>query len=288
MRTRFAPSPSGLLHIGNAYSALICQQWQQHNHAELLLRIEDIDHNRCKPEWITAIFEDLEWLGIPFSTPILQQSLRTAHYQYALDQLQNLGVIYACNCTRKSIQAEIERMGVAPHLDDPHIFYPGTCREQHKEETANTAWRLNIEKAHALLNAELSWKDECQHYPVNWQQQSDPVIGRKDIGFSYHLASVVDDAEQQITHIIRGEDLRPFAPLHRILQSLLQLPEPTYIHHPILCDMQGNRLCKRHHAPTLQSLRQQGQNVQQLRERLYQSMANHLWNHGDFYSAIAD
>lgn len=263
LRTRFAPSPTGLLHVGNAFSALCCQQWARQNDAELLLRIEDIDHTRCRPKFINSIFEDLSWLGLSWPEPVRQQSRQLDDYRAAIHRLRELGVVYPCFCTRKSIQQEMERMALAPHAEDFAGLYPGICRDLSSGEQAERmerypfAWRLDIAKALARLNRPLSWQ-EADGTIHTASLDHDEVIGRKDIAFSYHLAVVVDDAIQEISHIIRGEDLKACTAIHRLLQELLELPEPTYIHHRLLKTTAGERLAKRNSATTVASLRTMG------------------------------
>ncbi len=273
LRTRFAPSPTGYLHVGNALSAYYCRQWAKAHDAPLLLRIEDIDSHRCRAEFSTAIIEDLQWLGIAWHGDIRYQSQHLDTYRQALKKLRHMQVIYPCFCTRREIQQEIIHAALAPHDEDGIPPYPGTCRqlaeegEKNKRQRnidANTpfAWRLDVERA-LEITGPLNWREK------NWNNKNtqtitvntampDPVIGRKDIGISYHLAVVVDDAAQRISHVIRGEDLRPSTGLHRLLQALLNLPSPVYIHHPLLCDTSGERLAKRNHAPTLRKLRTNG------------------------------
>ena len=275
LRTRFAPSPTGLLHVGNAYSALTCQQWAEKHDADLLLRIEDIDHTRCRDEYTPQLINDLHWLGLKWQGDILKQSEHQARYRAALEQLEAMGVIYPCFCTRKHIQEEIERMGIAPHAEDMADPYPGICRDidRHQQHERilheKFAWRLDCARAMALAGESLTWRDEHgRHHPVTMSALGDMVIGRKDIGISYHLAVVVDDAYQGISHIIRGEDLLASTPVHRLLQALLGLSSPTYIHHPLLVDGDGNRLAKRNMATTLKSLREGGISANSLRQFL--------------------
>ncbi|HXH64684.1 MAG TPA: tRNA glutamyl-Q(34) synthetase GluQRS [Mariprofundaceae bacterium] len=262
-RTRFAPSPTGLLHVGNAYSALQCRQWAERHHAELLLRIEDIDATRCRPEYTDAILEDLAWLGLSWKEPVRRQSEHARDYAEALARLRDMGVIYPCFCTRSDIRREIERMGSAPHAGEHAEHYPGTCRslaieqQQQRMWRDSYAWRLDAERALAIAGDMLSWQDgHGRQHPVH--VGSDVIIGRKDIGFSYHLAVVVDDALQGVTHVIRGEDLAGSTGIHRLLQALLNLPAPVYIHHGLLRDARGQRLAKRDRATTLRGLRQAG------------------------------
>jgi len=202
--TRFAPSPTGLMHVGNAFSALACQQWAKQHHARFLLRIEDIDFNRCRKEYADAIIEDLSWLGTDWHGDVRRQSEHLPAYQRALKRLRDMEMIYPCFCTRRRIQEEINRMSVAPHAEDTAGLYPGTCRKisvkQQREHMSRQryAWRLDV------AGKNLSWKDgEGHRHAVKSVMHVDAVIGRKDIGISYHLAVVVDDAAQGITHVIR-------------------------------------------------------------------------------------
>jgi len=274
LRTRFAPSPTGYLHVGNALSAFYCQQWAENNHAQLLLRIEDIDSNRCRGEFSVAIIEDLQWLGLHWHGDIRYQSKHLDAYRQAIAQLRRMQVIYPCFCTRRDIQQEILHLGLAPHTEDNTPHYPGTCRQlsaaeqQDRQQTGQAfAWRIDIDRA-LDVTGPLNWTDKHgQKHPVD-ASLNDAIIGRKDIGFSYHLAVVVDDAAQGISHVIRGEDLRASTGLHRLLQALLKLPTPVYIHHPLLCDTHGERLSKRNHAPSLHDIRTSGIAADRLRCKL--------------------
>ncbi len=281
--TRFAPSPTGYLHVGNAYSALICRQWALRHHARLLLRIEDIDFTRCRTEFTQAILDDLAWLGMDWHGQVRRQSEHLSDYQSALERLRELNVIYPCFCTRRRIQEEINRMGLAPHGEDGSVAYPGTCRglepEQRQEGMLGQsfAWRLNTATALKLIGGKLFWRDgDGRIHPVPVAMHGDAVIGRKDIGISYHLAVVVDDAAQGVTHVIRGADLRPLTGLHRLLQALLGLPDPVYIHHPLLLDADGRRLAKRHGAPALRELKAAGIRPGILRKCLLEAK-DHVW-----------
>lgn len=276
-RTRFAPSPTGLMHVGNAFAALQCQQWALSHHAELLLRIEDIDYTRCRPEYTQSIMQDLQWLGIQWHGNVRQQSEYFQDYQKALSQLQSQELIYPCFCTRKDIQQEIKSIGVAPHNNDVHDPYPGICRDistskqRQRIQDEAFAWRLDVKKASKTLHKPIYWLDELgKKNHVHPETLGDIVIARKDIGISYHLAVVVDDALQAITHIIRGEDLRSSTAIHRLLQALLQLPTPTYQHHRLILNTQGKRLAKRNQSTTLKSLREAGISPQTLRNFLMQ------------------
>jgi glutamyl-Q tRNA(Asp) synthetase len=288
-RTRFAPSPTGLLHVGNAYSALQCLQWAERHHGELLLRIEDIDTTRCRPEYSEAILEDLAWLGLTWKEPVRRQSEHGKDYAEALERMRHMGVIYPCFCTRSDIRREIERMASAPHAGEHAEHYPGTCRhlaverQQERMWRESYAWRLDAEKAIAIAGPVLSWQDvHGRHHPVH--VGSDIVIGRKDIGFSYHLAVVVDDALQGITHVIRGQDLAESTGIHRLLQVLLDIAPPVYIHHALLLDAQGRRLAKRECATTLRGLRQAGITPAALRQYLQQTPPH--WSFEDDSEAV--
>lgn len=274
--TRFAPSPTGALHLGHAFSALRAFHFAQENDGRFLLRIEDIDQNRCKPEFTQQIYEDLEWLGLEWETPVRIQSQHFPDYQHVLDKLEAKNLLYPCFCTRKDIQLEIERAGHAPHGPDGPI-YPGTCRNLSGDEreyrlAANEAhaWRLNLESALRHLGPKmLHWHDASEgQIKVQPELFGDIVLARKDTPTSYHLAVTHDDALQGITHIIRGEDLFHATHVHRFLQALLDLPTPTYIHHELLTDEDGTRLAKRHKSETLKSLRESGVTAEDIREKL--------------------
>jgi len=274
LRTRFAPSPTGHLHVGNAYSALLCAQWAETNNAELLLRIEDIDFNRCHSEHAADLIEDLRWLGLKWQGDIRYQSRHLDDYGQALEKLKQQGLAYPCFCTRRDIQREIAISGLAPHLEDTPETYPGTCRSLNQSEREQKiadglpcAWRLNVQAARARVG-DIGWREpDGDYHPVS-RFLNDAVIGRKDIGFSYHLAVVVDDAAQGITHIIRGDDLISSTGLHRLLQAVLDLPQPLYLHHGMLLEASGERLAKRNGAPSLRELRTSGVSADTLRRLL--------------------
>ena len=261
--------------MGNAYSALCCARWAKQNKAELLLRIEDIDHTRCRAVYADAIIEDLHWLGLDWQSTIRYQSGCFSVYRQAIEKLEHMQVIYPCFCTRKEIKEELMRITSAPHAEDAISEYPGTCRNMSEAEQKQRmqagafAWRLDVAKALALVPDHFTWQDNsAQKHEIKITH--DIVIGRKDITFSYHLAVVVDDALQGITHIIRGNDLRDSTAIHRLLQSLLGLPEPVYVHHALLCDSDGERLAKRHGSMSLQGLRKIGVEAKKLRSFLSQ------------------
>jgi len=255
--TRFAPSPSGRLHLGHAYSALLGHTLATEAGGRFLLRIEDLDRTRCKPEFVDAIHEDLRWLGIHWDEPVLVQSQRTSAYEAALERLRSEGLIFACFCTR----ADIAQSLTAPH-GDAATSYPGTCRDladdPERRATMPHCWRLNAGRA--LERAALpSWSEaDGRAFTASGTEIGDAILARKDAPASYHLACVVDDAESGVTTVVRGADLRPSTPVQRLLQLLLGLPEPTYVHHPLITHADGRRLAKRDQAPTLAALRESG------------------------------
>jgi glutamyl-Q tRNA(Asp) synthetase len=261
--TRFAPSPTGYLHLGHVRSALGGWRAARCEGGRFLLRLEDIDRTRCRDEFAAAILEDLGWLGVDWDGPVRKQSEHFGDYRRALDRLDALGVLYPCFCTRREIQAEIARAGGAPHgtAGPP---YPGTCRRLGAEEVVaklrsgiDYALRLDLSRALALTGP-LDWiEGECRRQ-AEPARLGDVVLARKEIPASYHLAVTVDDAIQGVTLVTRGEDLAMATHIHRVLQTLLDLPTPRYRHHPLLTDAAGRRLAKRHGAPTIRSMRQQG------------------------------
>ena len=264
--TRFAPSPTGHLHLGHAYSALFAQE----KGTRFLLRIEDIDQGRCRPEYVEAIYEDLAWLGLNWEDPVRIQSQHLADYQAALEQLTERGVLYPCFCTRKDIQAEIKRAGGAPHGPDGAI-YPGTCRNLTKDQQDDLiaqgksfALRLDMEKAITLVGP-LSWIDlEKGEQPCKPKIFGDVVLARKDTPTSYHLSVTLDDHLQDITLVTRGQDLFEASHIHRLLQALLNLNTPGYHHHGLLVDKDGKRFAKRDKSLTLKSLRESGMDPHEL------------------------
>jgi len=269
--TRFAPSPTGRLHLGHAYSALHAAATARAASGRFLLRIEDIDRTRCRPEFEAGILEDLAWLGLAWEVPVRRQSDHMADYAAALARLQDGGVAYPCFCTRRDIQREIERAGGAPHGREGPL-YPGTCR---RLSAAERRARIAAGDAHAIrLNAAtaaartgpLTFVDRDRgQIDVDPGLLGDVVLARKDIGTSYHIAVTVDDARQGITCVTRGEDLLEATHVHRLLQALLGLPAPDYAHHPLLVDAAGKRFAKRDKALTIQSLREAGQSAADVR-----------------------
>lgn len=273
--TRFAPSPTGLLHKGHAYSAMNAFRAAQDAGGRFLLRIEDIDTTRCRPEFTDAIYEDLSWLGIEWETPVRIQSEHFADYAAALDRLKAMGVVYPCFCTRKSIQAEIAKSPTAPHGPDGPI-YPGTCRPLSAEEREARikageahAWRLDLGAALRITGRDLTWHDTHKGtIKATPEELGDVVLARKDTPTSYHLSVVHDDALQSVTHIVRGVDLWHATHIHVVLQKLLGYSTPTYRHHGLLTDEHGKRFAKRDKALTLRAIRESGENVHQLNASL--------------------
>ena len=250
---RFAPSPSGRLHLGHAFSAAIGRAAA----TTFLLRIEDLDPGRCRPEFVAGITEDLDWLGIAIDAAPLVQSQRVAHYQAALDRLREQGLAYPCFCTRADIAASL----TAPH-GDAGSTYPGTCRglsdDPGRRASTPHSWRLDSAVALARYGPPTWTEHEGRHFTATAADIGDAILARKDAPASYHLACVVDDAASGVTLVVRGEDLRASTPVQRLLQRLLDLPEPTYLHHPLVLHADGRRLAKRDLAPTLEAMRSAG------------------------------
>lgn len=273
LTTRFAPSPTGHLHLGHACSALIGWRAARAVGGRFLLRIEDIDSGRCRPQFEADLLEDLRWLGLDWDGPVRRQSEHGDDYRAALARLDHMGLIYPCFCTRRDIAAEIAAAPSAPHGPDGPL-YPGTCRRLSADERrrrldagAAYALRLDIGRAAALAGP-LSWVDRRQGAQTAQPELlGDVVLARKDAPTSYHLAVTVDDALQGVTLVTRGEDLFCASHLHRLLQALLDLPVPEWSHHPLLTNERGERLSKRDGATALRGLRAQGMTPEQVRER---------------------
>lgn len=253
--TRFAPSPTGRLHLGHAWSALLAHDRARAPGGRFLLRIEDIDHTRCRAEFVDALYEDLRWLGLQWDGEAMIQSARMEVYAEAIARLEAMGLLYRCTCTR----ADIAAAASAPQ-GPMGALYPGTCR--HRAIGADTglpwSWRLDVKAAMARTGA-LRWTDEDAREVLAMPEiLGDPVLARKDAGTSYHLAVTIDDAAQGVTHVVRGRDLFAATHLHRLLQALLGLPTPHYHHHRLVVGGNGERLAKRKAAPTLAALRAAG------------------------------
>lgn len=281
--TRFAPSPTGLLHLGHAVAAIAAHDLAKATGGQFLLRIDDIDAGRCRPEFETRIYEDLGWLGLSWREPVRKQSECLAEYRSALEQLQAMGLIYPCFCTRREIQQEAARAGQAPHGPDGPL-YPGVCRGLSENERAarmkaRAAFALRLDVAQGLgrIAAPLTFPEhgqgpEGQHGHILAQPENlgDIILARGQGGmiqqFSYHLAVAVDDAAQGVTCVTRGRDLFFATHIHRLLQALLGLPQPAYLHHALALDESGKRLAKRHDARSLKQFRAGGTQPAKVRE----------------------
>lgn len=271
--TRFAPSPTGHLHLGHAHAALFAWRLARAAGGRFLLRIEDIDPTRCRPEFTAAILEDLAWLGLDWDGEVRVQSAHLPEYRRALDALQARGLLYPCFCTRGDIAREIAASASAPHGPDGPL-YPGTCRRLPPEERAARlaraephALRLDMAAALATLRAPLTFAEHGARFTCDPAQFGDAVLARKDVPASYHLCVTHDDALQGVTLVTRGEDLRLATHLHRLLQQLMGWPEPRYAHHGLLTDAQGRRLAKRDRAATLREMRAAGVTPAEARKR---------------------
>lgn len=274
VRTRFAPSPSGPLHVGHLLAALSALRLAERHGGTCFLRIEDIDARAQKPEFTTLLYEDLAWLGLNFPGEPMVQSRRFGIYGAVLETLRGRGLLYPCFCTRTEIRAQVAEMGRAPHATLGYL-YPGTCRNLPPELAAERiaagvphTWRLDMQKVQDLVGCPL-WHDMYRGtqrtVPTRY---GDVVLARKDFPASYHLCVVVDDAAQGITHVTRGADLFEATHIHRALQAVLGLPVPQYCHHSLLRDNAGKRLAKRDGARSLESLRRAGFTPRQVLESL--------------------
>ena len=273
--TRFAPSPTGFLHLGHAFAALIASEKAAEAGGRFLVRIEDIDRSRGRPEFERAIFDDLSWLGLSWEEPVRRQSQHFHDYAAALAKLDGAGLLYPCFCTRKDIAAEIARAGIAPELSDlspDGPVYPGTCRSLSDEDRqaqiaseAPYALRLDVAKASALVGAPIVFQEtgagpqgQSGTQVAHPERLGDVVLGRKDFPASYHLAVVIDDYLQGITLVTRGNDLFGATHIQRLVQELLRYPAPTYLHHRLILDADGRKFSKRNQAVALASLRASG------------------------------
>jgi glutamyl-Q tRNA(Asp) synthetase len=262
--TRFAPSPTGHMHLGHVFSALFSYEAAKKLGGKFILRIEDIDSQRSSKVFEESIYEDLEWLQIKYSTDIRYQADHMDDYKGAIKELRKLDMVYPCFCSRSDIKAEIMRAGNAPHEEETSI-YPGTCRRLSKEERikkiaigTSFAWRLNIRAAAKKLG-NLVWRDlRLGKHTVPVGTMGDVVLARKDVPTSYHLSATLDDHIQRIGLVTRGEDLVSATHVHKIIQSLLELKSPIYLHHPLILDSKGVRLSKRTRAQTVKSLKTSG------------------------------
>jgi glutamyl-Q tRNA(Asp) synthetase len=266
--TRFAPSPTGELHLGHAFAALIAERAAARDDGRFLLRIEDIDQGRCREEFVAGIREDLRWLGLIWEEPVRRQSEHLADYRAAIERLDALGVLYPCFCTRKDIAYEISRSPSAPHGPDGPL-YPGLCRNMPSEERARRVeagepYALRLDLARAMAVAEhkaggpFTWSDAGTAIACDPNLLGDVVLARKDAPTSYHLAVTLDDALQGVTLVTRAKDLFGATHVHRLLQALLDLPSPAYFHHDLILGDGGQRLSKRDGAKSLKALRAEG------------------------------
>mgnify|MGYP001412166936 FL=1 len=278
-RTRFAPSPTGPLHLGHAYSALYGHRLAEAKNGLWLLRIDDLDHSRSKPEWTQKIFDDLHWLGLAWPEPVRFQSQETDTYQTALDALARARLIYPCCCNR----ADIAQAAAAPQEGVPEFgpdgrIYPGTCRHRRLSQAgAGDALRLNMRKAVRALQKSVTYEEFGTQLSERITlkpealiaQAGDVVLRRKDQGAAYHLAVVIDDDAQNITDVVRGADLSAATQIHVVLQQLLNIQTPRYHHHALIRDETGKRLAKRSDSEALSTLRKAGHSAQNITERLF-------------------
>jgi glutamyl-Q tRNA(Asp) synthetase len=274
---RFAPSPNGRLHLGHAFSALLNERMAREARGRFLLRIEDIDKVRCTPELVGAILMDLAWLGLRWEEPVLRQSEHLADYHAAQWALRDRELLYPCFCSRQDIA---RRTGEdAPRDPEGQPLYPGTCRHITEEERAArlaggdpAAWRIDMMRALAKLRGPLTFIEEGSGTAVKEiarpEAWGDVVLARKDIGTSYHIAVVTDDARQGITHVVRGRDLFQATAIHRLLQDLLALPVPRYFHHALIGDETGRKLSKSLGSRSLSNLREEGVSAAAVRKAL--------------------
>jgi glutamyl-Q tRNA(Asp) synthetase len=273
--TRFAPSPTGYLHLGHAFSAFNAWKRARSAGGQFLLRLEDIDPGRCRPHFAEAILEDLTWLGLDWDGPPRIQSEHLTDYQAVLDELRDRHLTYPCFCTRADIAREIAASVGAPHALDGAPRYPGTCRRLAPTERATRIavggqFALRLDMA-AALQPHLAYEEEAEgRIACHPEQFGDVVLARKDAPASYHLCVTHDDALQGVTLVTRGKDLQPATSLHRLLQTLMGWRAPVYAHHHLLLDPGGRRLAKRDKAMTLRSLRSEGVSARAIIHRVDQ------------------
>ena len=260
--TRFAPSPTGPLHRGHIYAAKVAHHFARHSGGKFTLRIDDIDHTRCRDQFTKGIYDDLNWLGLTWDGPAPFQTKRLSAYQAALKTLQRLDLVYPCFLSRK----ELADILSAPHgqpapasIRDTDKLLPHNEQQRRAALGTAAAWRLRMDKAKQSADARLTWHDHLTGtHRITPEIFGDAVIARGDIAVSYHLAVVVDDALDHISLVTRGIDLAPSTHLHRLLQALLGLPAPDYLHHELVCDAAGKRLAKRDDAESIAQLRHDG------------------------------
>ena len=272
--TRFAPSPTGKLHLGHAYSALYSEKIARENNGKFIVRIEDIDKTRCKKQYVDCILEDLNWLGVKWCDEVLIQSTRIEQYQLASKKLLSLGMLYPCFCTRKEIASNSDVANRKLHNEN-NSLYPGTCRNLSDEEVSEKirkripySLRLNSAKAKEKVG-KVYWSDHLSGlHEVDYDVMGDVVIVRKDIGTSYHLAVTVDDDFQGVNLVTRGLDLFESTHVHRVLQSLLDLDIPEWSHHELIRDSAGKRYSKSDQSLSLEKLRESGVSAKDIRKDL--------------------
>jgi glutamyl-Q tRNA(Asp) synthetase len=252
------------MHLGNAYSALLNEKMARERGGQLLLRIEDIDHTRCRPEFVSAIDEDLQWLGVEFEPDARVQSRHIGFYQELLKSLAARGLVYRCQCTRRDLQ-QVKAVRFDP---EGQPLYAGTCRHAPPQAGMGVAWRIDMEKAFDAVRQPLFMSEKGEMLPVNPMAWGDVVIARKDIGTSYHLSVVSDDALQGVTDIVRGEELLGVTSIHRLLQELLGYPAPRYHHHDHIKHDNGRKLSKSSGDRTLKELRAKGMTAADVRSML--------------------
>lgn len=269
--TRFAPSPTGPLHLGHAFSAMLAHDRARAAGGIFLLRIDDLDQSRCRPGWEAQIFDDLRWLGLGWPTPVLRQSKRLRRYNAALEIMWNQGLLYHCSCTRADIRAAASapQEGAPMHGPDG-VIYPGICRPACPPcgpMPGDAVLRLDMARACNKIDKPLHYLEKEKETVVQDLPRTvgDVVLARRGMGASYHLSVVLDDADQGITHVIRGEDLAPATHIHVLLQHLLGLPTPLYEHHRLIRDETGRRLAKRDDARALATYRAAGATPQDIR-----------------------
>lgn len=271
---RFAPSPNGFLHLGHAYSALLNARLARESGGRFLLRIEDIDTRRARPTFELAIYEDLAWLGLDWERPVRRQSEHIDEYAQALERLDAMGLIYACDCRRSAIARLAQTRAGWSHDPDGSPLYPGSCRlKPHRPAreilaAGGVALRLDMRKAVELVGQGLTWREGERTIAADPARWGDVILARKDTPASYHLAVVLDDALQGVTDVVRGRDLYYATSVHRLLQRLLGLPEPRYLHHDLLRDASGEKLAKSRGAESLCDLRRSGGLAEQILQRL--------------------
>ena len=274
MPTRFAPSPTGFLHIGHAYSALTAWDISTRSDGKFILRIEDIDYQRCKDKYEKSIFEDMKWLGMIWLKPVINQKNRLMYYQQAIEILDKKNLVYPCSCSRKDLNTAL----LALSHENSQVNCLHTCRTRSMSgRTHKDNIRLNIDKAISYIKKikyqNLTFVENFNHNYTRIVElgsqflQDDIVIARKDIGTSYHLSVVVDDAYQNITHVVRGNDLLNSTPVQRLLQIILKLPEPRYHHHKLITDDKNSKLAKKQQSKSLRSYIEEGLTLKTLKKQ---------------------